>query len=267
MAERAQRLKLSESIDSRRVPEALFGEAYEEVSPNPKALLKCGIQCAFAVLGREQSFSRTQSTDASAGICRDTVARPVDWTLLLVDGECRAAARLAAAALLPRLAGVEDVAAIAIGGPPPPTCLVSLELAGIEDFFVLTDDELADYLSSLEGCGRICCLAQTAPASLAGQSVLFTDRKPSLALLTPEAFDTETLTLMHGFVPETPGKDTDWTHFDAVFANEAGCKRLISDPDCHIPLILSPGFEGFWLHPARPADFLMKKRAFLPAGL
>ncbi len=265
MARCAQGLNLSDIMESGRIPEALFDEAYQSTDPNHKALLKRGIQCAFQVFGRELSFSRMQGTDAHAGIRRDTVQRPVDWTILLVDGTSSAAARLAAAALLPRLAGVPDVVAVSTDAPPPAPGLLSLELAGVEDIFVLTEEELAACLARRGGRGRICCLARRMPASLHGWPVLLTERRPDLALLSPGAFDTETLAFMHGFVPDTPGEGTDLKEHDAVFADRETCSRLIEDPDCRVSLLLSPGFEGFWLHPARPADFLLKKQAFFPS--
>ncbi|MBQ7607159.1 MAG: hypothetical protein IJU76_04230 [Desulfovibrionaceae bacterium] len=266
MAESQTILNLADWLWEHRVPEARREEAYNAVQPNHKALIKRGIQCAFTFFGCEPSQSLTQITDANAGLRRVSAAQPADWALLLVDGEQSAAARLTAAAILPRLAGVLDVAAVSIGSPPPNASLVSLELAGIEDIFVLSEEEIGLLLRSRTGCGRICCLSHKAKLSCDGHPVLLTDRKPSLALLSPNAFDRDTLACMHGFVPAQALSSDLPKHCDAVFADEPTCARLIEDSTIPIPLILSPGLEGFWLYPARPVDFLLQKHAFFPTA-
>lgn len=120
-----------------RLDDAAAGRAYEETPPALRAEIKTAIALQCALEGEAPAESDIRTTSRTAGFYRRETERPAAWTLAVIDPAHAAPARLLAALAPAVLAGVERILIIAAGGVPSPAVCVALELAGLEDVFVL----------------------------------------------------------------------------------------------------------------------------------
>ena len=164
------------------------------------------------------------------------------------------------------LAGVPLVAAACVDGLPQKAALVSLELTGIEDIFLLDQEKLCSLLQEMPSRhGRLVLLhaGELAPvhqcARGLGLRCFEESRPPHLRLLHPENFDSGLLAFAQA----------DALHTGAQKNHPPEAVLLAVEHGQHVPghfcaddglLTLTPGCEGFWLHPGLDPDFFRLRR-------
>lgn len=254
-------------LDSWRMDDAHAAQAYEQTPAPRRALLKTAIALHVQLWGEAPAEEIRRVASSARGFVHARADRPAAWTLAVVDPAHAAPARLLAALLPAALAGVEAIMVVFPERQPTPPLSVALELAGLENVYVLpatANPGLPDVVRELAARaeGRM-LLFPTARSRLAEpfMSLRETARRQRIRLWQdrPEP---------RIAVAGQPGPDAQnllrWAHGDAVlapvsaFSPQAGsvdrAKRLdacwapapeMPVPGC--PLILTPGLEAFWL--------------------
>ncbi|MDE7371241.1 MAG: hypothetical protein K2N07_05785, partial [Desulfovibrio sp.] len=126
-----------EWLEAARVDDSMAGRAYEATPARFRAALKTGLALAHFHFGESLSRREESACNGRQGFRRGALWEPAPWALIVFSPAYAAAARLTAACVAARLAGVAQVGAICLGGEPQAGALVSLELSGVEDMFQL----------------------------------------------------------------------------------------------------------------------------------
>lgn len=252
-------------LEKTRVPEDMRARAYERTPARMRALVKSGVALAHFHFGSSDSKGESFRENRGLGFWRQRKTRPADLACLFFGADECAAARIAAAAILPRLALVDEVLAFCVGAEPSGPLLASLELCGVEDIFLMGERECRDLLSILPR-PKICRVCFLRDGSLDGIysraveleiAVADLPGRPDLLVLNPEAFDLESLEFCQG---------------DAIKAGACAspdCVYAARPENADIParLKLGPGCEGFWLFDGLGLDFYQtRESSFGKAG-
>ncbi len=266
-----------EWAEEARLDDALAASAYEGTPPSCRAALKTGLALAHMHFGQSPGCLREGRRDPHLGFWRYTASFPAPWAVLAFTPEYTAAARLTAACAPALLAGVPLVGAVCVGGAPASPALVSLELSGVEDIFLLDETGLCALLEeSQPGPGRLVLLHKGELDNVAhaartlGLPCHEERRAPALNLPDPDAFDLNILAFAQGDALEQALEAARAPLPAAIYlrpeAARTHCKPQSHDPlPCAGALALSPGCEGFWLHAGLTPDFFMVSRlAFGP---
>jgi len=224
-------------------------------------------------------------------------ASPCAWTLLCVDASWASGPRLLAALLPALFAGVGSVAVLRVGGGGawPPQVLAALELAGVETVADADPAAVPALLESLAASGgsggttgrllllgehpdQLAALARphgvpvwrdTLPPTIGiascGDDINESDRPNRAALRAahPDATFVDVPALpestSHAAPPAPPAS---LAHLSAVACAPAHAGGWLA----HAGLVLGPGHEWCWMHPAlTPAWFARRSVALLPA--
>ena len=87
--------------------------------------------------GESTASQRSEVRNTHLGFWRRAISHPAPWAVIAFTPAYAAAARLAAACIPALLGGVPLVGAVCVGGAPAGNALVTLELTGVEDIFVM----------------------------------------------------------------------------------------------------------------------------------
>ncbi|MDR2820184.1 MAG: hypothetical protein LBB60_06620 [Desulfovibrio sp.] len=263
--------------EAARVDEAASARAYETTPPACRTALKTGLALAHMHFGQRTGRRREERCDDHPGFWRHSNSFPAPWAIVAFTPGYTAAARLAAACVPALLAGVPLLGAVCVGGAPSDAALVSLELCGVEDVFLLDTTGLSALLEECQpGPGRLLLLhSGELDGALRTARVLdmpcYEERRPpTLVLPDPEAFDLQALTfaqgeaLEHALEPSRPPMPA--ALYLKPDAAQGHCKAHKFGPFYYAAsLALSPGCEGFWLHKGLTPDFFRIERlAFGP---
>lgn len=251
-------------LEPLRIPERSCSTAWDATSASLRACIKTGIALAHFHFGSSGECIEKRRTARRLGFKESMASQPAPWGCLIFGPEQNAAARICAASILPRLAGVENLIAICAGGQPSAGLLITLELCGIEDIFQTDKSQcwqLLRHLASLQVSGSVCFLhaGQLDALYLKARELYLRAInlavRPRLLLLDQEAFDPAALKFCLGDLPATdPQAEESW---DCVYAVPARQLQL------HALMRLAPGCEGFWLFPGYELDFyVVTSRAF-----
>ncbi|WP_298033508.1 hypothetical protein [uncultured Desulfovibrio sp.] len=266
-----------EWAEKARLDDDLAAAAYEATPPSCRAALKTGLALAHMHFGQSLGCLREGRRDPHMGFWRHTASFPAPWAVLAFTPEYAAAARLTAACVPALLAGVPLVGAVCVGGAPHSAALVSLELSGVEDIFLLDETGICSLLEeSQPGPGRLVLLHKGELENLARAARMLDlpcyeeRRAPALILPNPDAFDMDILAfaqgdaLKHALEPARAALPA--TIYLKPEAARDHCKARRPGPFRHMDsLALSPGCEGFWLHAGLTPDFFTVSRlAFGP---
>ncbi|MFC4677851.1 hypothetical protein [Desulfovibrio legallii] len=264
-------------VAAARLDDALSAAAYEAVPAPCRAAVKTGLALACAHFG-EGTESRVESVrNARLGFWRRRISHAAPWAVLAFTPDYAAAARLAAACVPAQLAGVPLVGAVCVTDAPEqcaphPAALVSLELSGVEDVFALDQAGICRLLEECQpGPGRLVLLhrgeldAVARAAAALGLPCWQERRDPLLGLPQPDAFDLELLAFAQGSALEAALEPVDRRPPDALYlspgAARSHCRERRGGPfPCSGAPALTPGCEGFWLHPGLDPDFFRVRR-------
>ena len=128
-------LSVVEYIEPHRVPDGIWGEAYERVGALKRSRLKQTIAWNSAVVGPPDNGVMSRKVLRQGGE-HMVASAPCDRTLVLVGNSFVDPTAFLAAAVFPALVGVREVVVLREAGPV--SCsdafLTGLELAGLENF-------------------------------------------------------------------------------------------------------------------------------------
>ena len=262
-----------EWLEAARVEDSIAGRAYEATPSRFRAALKTGLALAHFHFGESLTRREESACNGRLGFRRGAIYEAAPWALLVFAPAYAAAARLTAACVAARLAGVAQVGAICLGGEPVAPALVSLELSGVEDVFQLEGDRFAALMDELAGrCdtrapGRVVLLHageldEVAEHIRARNIPCFEERRPPrLRVDADTGIDREILSFAHGGPAALDAALTAAGSADSVY--RAAAASATPAPDA--PLTLCPGCEGFWLHPGLgPEFFTVSRQLFAP---
>ncbi|BAV92010.1 hypothetical protein [Candidatus Desulfovibrio trichonymphae] len=265
-----------EWAEDKRIDDAFAEQAYNATSPQCRAALKTGLALAFMHFGQSLGCLRAERRDNHLGYWLHTTAFPAPWALVAFTPGFTAAARLAAACVPAQLAGVPLLGAVCVDGEASRQALVSLELSGVEDIFMLDTAGLFALLEEVQPSPGRLVLMHTGELSGARQTARALgipcyeeSRPPSLVLPEPDAFDMNVLAFAQGSALEHTLEPAHPVTPAALYlADKAAlghCRLHHDGPHYADSLALSPGCEGFWLHTGLTPDFFRVSRlAFGP---
>ncbi len=267
-------VQLPEWTEDFRAGDDVFAAAWEEVGAQDRALLKTAIAFQFHLWGVRDSLETGERSAPREGFRTVVHSIPAPWTLALRARGYASPARLLAARLPAVLAGTRP--AVVCLSDPPDGIAAALELAGIDDLFVMHETNARRLLGDLCAAsaeGRLALFPwigdsreQADPAQpffsgaererWLGVRTWRDIPRPSL-ILRPCASESEgrelerRLRLMHPDAVLT-GAEADGSA-DAVF--NAQDPRPADDPAC---LRLNAGMEACWTGPS-PGFFRIRR--------
>ncbi|WP_165078911.1 MULTISPECIES: hypothetical protein [unclassified Desulfovibrio] len=260
-----------EWLEGARVDDSVAGAAYEATPPRFRAALKSGLALAHFHFGESLSRREESACNGRLGFRRAALWEPAPWALIVFSPAYAAAARLTAACVAARLAGVAQVGAVCLGGEPVAPAVVSLELSGVEDMFQLERDRFAALMDELAGrCetrapGRVVLLHageldEVAQAVRARNIPCFEEcRPPRLRIEADAGIDRAILAFAQGGPAALDAALAAAGTADVVYRAAAAS----ATPSPEAPLTLCPGCEGFWLYPGLgPEFFTVSRRVF-----
>lgn len=296
-SEAAQGASWPQWVEEARLNDSLAAQSYEDTPPQWRAAVKTGLALAHMHFGSDPGQLRDMRSDGHLGFWRRGESHAAPWAIVAFTPAYAAAARLAAACIPAILAGVPQIGAVCVGGQPHRSALVSLELSGVEDIFVLDSPGLHRLLEECRpGPGRLVLLhaGELAPTVELAQSMGLPCwqeyRPPKLALV-----EADTSINGQNLADDGSRIDLEALYFAQAEALDAATSIAahlpIGDPhgtpiplvrDAQLPdalylasgdheqadilhgkafsasgpgLTLTPGCEGFWLHPGLTPDF------------
>ncbi len=288
-------------MEDARLSDDLAAQSYEETPPQWRAAIKTGLALAHMHFGSSSDHLREERSNRHLGFWQRGESSAAPWAIIAFTPAYAAAARLAAACIPAILAGVPLIGAVCVGGQPHRSALVSLELSGVEDIFVLHSSKLQALLEESSGLGRLVLLhtgelAQLADfARSAGLPCWQESRTPRLALTEEDGLndgqslsaDGAYLDLEALFFAQAEALDSAISLAPGTLAN--GSQEMATTAANYSPLadalylaptagqavnlphgelfspngpelLLTPGCEGFWLHPGLTPDFFRMRR-------
>lgn len=260
-----------------RLDDALAEAAYEATPPALRATIKTGLAMAHMHWGEAMDSRRAEIRDRHRGFWRRGIAHPAPWAVVAFTPLYAAAARLAAACAPALLGGVPLVGAVCVDGAPSRAALVTLDLAGVEDIFVIDGPGLCTLLEETQpGPGRLVLLHTgeldaIAATARALELPFYEERRPPvLSLPHPQAFDLEALAFAQAEAFDAAMEPALRLSPNAVYLTPGAAlghcreRRTGPFPYSNAPAF-TPGCEGFWLHPGLTPDFFRVSRlAFGP---
>ena len=252
-----------------RLDDALADNAYETTPPSWRAAIKTGLALAHLHFGQHTGKRWSATDETQAGFWARDCEMPAPWVIIAFTPAYDAAARLAAACIPAILAGVPLIAAVCVDGTPQKSVLVSLELTGIEDIFLLDQKALCTLLQEmLPHTGRLVALhtGELRPVLQVAQHIglrcFEENHPPALSLPQPECFDPELLAFAHGKTALTTSHNNQQP--EAVYLpNPAEACEATPFQTHEAFLTIMPGCEGFWLHHSlTPQFFRLHHHAF-----
>lgn len=259
-------------LENFRPDDNLYADAYEGTPAELRALLKTAIAFAFHRWKQDGGEYVLENRSTREGFIRTEHVRPAAWVMAVTAEGFASPARFLAALVPAVIAGTGRIAVVS---PTPfaPAVSTALELAGLEDSFVLDENRLAALYNDLHDAspdGRIVVFPDGRNGLSPGQKALlhtaaadgvplYRDR-PSPRLLTRYGDDDASA------VPGTPSSEEIrkrllWLHPDAEILSEGLPDALYlpnnvpsSPAVCKVPFTAGPGMEGCWPGPT-PAFF------------
>lgn len=128
---------IDQALEAFRIDDALLAQAYDAMPPALRARLKTAIAFQYHLNGEAPAWETRRVHRPTAGFCHTVHEKPAAWTVAVIETDFNSPARLLAALMPAVLAGVERIFVVSFGAPPDDALLVALELAGLEDIFVL----------------------------------------------------------------------------------------------------------------------------------
>lgn len=241
-------------LEACRIPDHVLAQAYDSTPHQWRVAVKTAIAATHFHFGDPLLLS--SRTRSSRLLTLRERRWPVDMALVLAPAAMGSAALATYAALLPTLAGVKQTVWICLGRDASQSQLVSLELCGVEDIYVISHAQMLDLMGVVPISAPMLLLgsvpsAHTITAHTKNRFAHICDR-PVAWLASPKAFDPELLRFALGFKPTTtsPAPRTAWK---VIYATREF--RKSNEDSYGGALWIEPGFECFWLSPDLRPDF------------
>lgn len=253
-------IELPDWLEARRPDDGLYADAYEGTPAELRALLKTAIAFSFHRWTNMDGEKNETRSCSRSGFCHSESSRSADWVLAVLGSGFASPARLLAALVPAVIAGTGRILIVSEASFTPSIC-TALELAGLEDSFVMEGDclpGLYEDLRSLSPDGRIVFFpdaeSSISPAQKALMHATALDGMPRLRdLPAPRILS------LHDASSEAE-KRLFWLHPDAeIFREAASGLRAAFVPDAEAcpshtaasaPFICGPGMEACWPGPS-----------------
>ena len=250
-------------LENFRPDDNLYADAYEGTPAELRALLKTAIAFAFHRWKQDGGEYVLENRSTREGFIRTEHVRPAAWVMAVTAEGFASPARFLAALVPAVIAGTGRIAVVS---PTPfaPAVSTALELAGLEDSFVLDEDRLADLYRDLHDAspdGRVLVFPDGRNGLSPGQKALlhraaadgvplYRDH-PSPRLLARHGDDKEIRRRLLWLHPDADLLSEDAPDADALYLPE---NAPSSAAVCDAPFTAGPGMEGCWPGPT-PAFF------------
>ena len=252
-------IELPDWLEACRPDDDLYADAYEGTPAELRALLKTAIAFAFHRWPLADDEQRLCRISSRSGFRHSESSAPAGWAIASLGPGFASPARLLAALVPAVLAGVDRILVISEAPFTPAVC-TALELAGLEDSFLLEADQmpgLYEDLRTLCPDGRV--------LAFPGADGTFTDAQKELmhsAALDglPRLRDLPSPRLLCLHEPGSPVEERLlWLYPDAEFLTEATPDiRAAFMPDeascppdaALVPFLCGPGMEACWPGPS-----------------
>ena len=253
-------------IESARLDDATAARSYEATPPACRTALKTALALTFTRFGEYPGRLGERRDDTRRGFWHRRIVTPAEWAVIAFPASYAAAARLAAACVLPRLCGVRLLAAVCADGEPSSPALTSLELCGVEDIFCLDSNRINALLEELAADPGRVVLLHKGELDACGKTArrlrlpcYEENRPPVLNLIEPDVFDPDILAFAQGDAL-SQADNTAGARPRAVYTASAEGREGLPESDA---LVLTPGCEAFWLHEGLTPDFFtVQQEAF-----
>ena len=251
-------IELPDWLDACRPDDALYADAYEGTPAELRALLKTAIAFAFhrwPSMDGENSLIRRSGR---SGFAHEELRRPAPWVLALIGPGFASPARLLAALIPAVIAGTGRILIVSEKPFSPAVC-TALELAGLEDSFLLDAEQMPGLYEDLRACsadGRIVAFPGADGIFTPAQQELLHDAaldglpryrdlpQPRILSLHDEGSETEArLRWLH---PDAELLRTPGPGISAVFTPRTGASLSPNFP----AFLCGPGMEACWSGPA-----------------
>ena len=243
-------------LEACRPDDALYADAYESTPAELRALLKTAIAFAFHRWQPACDEQRTERRSARAGFRHSESSRPAGWALAHLGPGFASPARLLAALVPAVLAGVGRILIVSEAPFSPAVC-TALELAGLEDSFLLDADQMPGLYEDLRALcpdGRVLAFPAADGSLTEAQKELL----HSAALDgMPHFRDLPSPRLLCLHAPGSPAENSlRWLYPDAEFLTEAApdIRAAYAEEESPelggLPFVCGPGMEACWPGPS-----------------
>ena len=150
-------VQMPEWTEGFRAGDEVFARAWEEAGAQDRALLKTAIAFQFHLWGMRDGRGSLERSDPREGFRSIVSSGPAPWTLAVLSPGYASPARLLAALVPAVLAGTRP--AVISLSVPAPSIAAALELAGLDDLFIMDGAGARKLLAELRAACAGGCLA------------------------------------------------------------------------------------------------------------
>ena len=249
-------IELPAWLENCRPDDTLYADAYEGTPAELRALLKTAIAFAFHRWPLADDEKLTSRTSARAGFRHSESSCPAGWVIASLGPGFASPARLLAALVPAILSGVSRILIVSEAAFSPAVC-TALELAGLEDSFLLDKEQMPGFYEDLRALcpdGRVLAFPSADGTFTEAQQELMhsaaLDGMPRLRDLPSPR-----LLCLHDS-GSTEEERLHWLYPDAEFLSEAAPDvRAAYVPEDMpglggIPFVCGPGMEACWPGPS-----------------
>lgn len=247
-------------LEACRPDDALYADAYEGTPAELRALLKTAIAFAFHRWPLADDEVRTTRISARAGFRHSTASYPAGWTLAFLGPGFASPARLLAALVPAVIAGCGRILIVSEQAFSPAVC-TALELAGLEDSFLLAVDQMPGLYEDLRALcpdGRMLAFPGADGAFTPAQQELMHSAAldgmprwrdlPAPRIVSLHASGSSADEYLHWLYPDAEFLSEAAPGIAAAFAPDESALPAIAAPH-----VCGPGLEACW--PGPTPDF------------
>lgn len=270
------------------VSDQVLAQSYALVGDFKRSWMKKYIAYLFSYYGHDPRTQCVRTARERAGFIHDTLSSPVPGVLIIAHSYPKIWNRLLASVIPAISAGVENIYIFLIKnhGEPCPEILTSLELAGVENIFLIDCPEtsVANILNSSRDAALIDLCAKSpmqdilfkSPGKAQKYIRLFFARRPRALIWTENitAWDYDILKWAHPDMEFTVGGPLAHNAPSGFATTDAAIQQLLSEQydlflgpedifrSSMVARGFSPGMEPFWLWPELDRSFFQINRVY-----
>ncbi len=249
-----QRIETPAWLEPCRPGDDLFANAYENTSPERRALLKTALAFAFHRWPGRDGCTARSFQSFRRGFRHTECRRAADWVLACLGSGYASPARFLAPIASALAAGVGRVIAVSAREYSPALC-TALELAGVEDSFVVEENRLPGLYGDLRSAsfeGRLLVFPDENGAFSPTQKALWhRATEDGIPLLIDRPFPVLLSLYAPGPTAEALALRLHWLYPDAELVSQPTVNARIAFAPGEKTLL--PGFRGTVLGPGMEA--------------
>ncbi len=260
-----------DSLDAFLIPDEAFGDAYDSLSAEERAVIKTAVARMAEVHGNGRTVSARSEKSMRQGFLLHQAVRPAPWAVVMWDASFAGPTRALAALVPAMLAGVPNILACRLADPGagpgafPKPLLATLELAGQELVAEFPPDAALSFIARCceteaggslvllgngETFGTIARLASGRGTALRHLAAPVRIGIAASSFSRPVSNDRLRFAQPDAALVPFEG-DAAQGGFAAVFCSEEAVPAYLGAA----PLVLSPGNEGYWAWHGLGCDF------------